>query len=60
MMQTDDAVIASIRETRHQISEEHGHDPQKIVAYYMELQKQYQKRLLESPQTEEEVENIKA
>jgi hypothetical protein len=60
MMQMGDAVIASIREARHQISEEHDHDPQKVVAYYMELQKQYQKRLLEPPQTEEELESTRA
>lgn len=32
--------IARIREVRHQISKEFGHDPYRLVAYYMELQKQ--------------------
>jgi hypothetical protein len=40
MMGKDEA-IAQIRETRHRISEEHGHNPQKLVDYYIELQKQY-------------------
>lgn len=31
--------IARIREARHQISEEFGHDPYRLVAYYMERQK---------------------
>ena len=60
-MQMDDAIITKIREARHQISEEHAHDPQKVVAYYIELQKQYSQRLLESSQVEEDgEEGIKA
>ena len=51
MKQKDDPTIERIRETRHRISEEHGHDPQKIVEYYLELQKKYKQRLLE--ETEE-------
>jgi len=46
-------VIERIREARHQISEEHAHDPQKVVAYYIELQKLYSQRLLEPDQLEE-------
>jgi hypothetical protein len=34
--------IARIREARHQISEEFGHDPYRLVAYYMERQKERQ------------------
>ena len=41
-----DPAIERIREVRHQISEKHGHDPQKLVSYYIELQKQYQSRSL--------------
>jgi hypothetical protein len=40
MMNKDEA-IEQIREIRHQISEEHQHDPEKLVDYYIELQKQY-------------------
>lgn len=47
MKQKDDPTIERIRETRHRISEEHGHDPQRVVEYYLELQKKYKQRLLE-------------
>ena len=30
-----DPAIERIREVRHQISEKHGHDPQKLVSYYL-------------------------
>ncbi len=42
----EDPVIEEIREVRHQISERCGHDPSRLVAYYMELQKQYKDRLV--------------
>lgn len=48
-MQMDDAIITRIRAVRHQISEEHAHDPQKVVAYYIERQKRYGQRLLRTP-----------
>jgi restriction endonuclease Mrr len=41
-----DTAIARIRETRHQISERFSHDPQKLVAYYVGLQKKYQDRVV--------------
>jgi hypothetical protein len=44
----EDPVIEEIREVRHQISERCGHDPSRLVAYYMEMQKQYQDRLIPS------------
>ena len=40
-MTKKDEAIAQIREIRHRISEEYGHDPQKLVSYYIELQKLY-------------------
>ena len=49
----NDPIIERIREARHQVSEENMHDPKKVVAYYIELQKRYSERLLESPQIEE-------
>lgn len=45
-----DPVIEEIRQVRHRISERFAHDPDRIVAYYMELQKQYADRLIEPPQ----------
>ena len=46
MKPRDDPTIARIRETRHQISERFGHDPQKLIAYYVGLQKKYQDRVV--------------
>ena len=42
-----DPVIDEIREVRHRISARFGHDPARLVAFYMELQKQYEDRLIE-------------
>lgn len=42
----NDPVIDEIREVRHRISARFGHDPSRLVAYYMKLQAQYQGRLL--------------
>ena len=36
-----DEELAHIREVRHRISEQFGHDPYRLVAYYMELEKQH-------------------
>lgn len=55
----DDPTIARIREARRQISEQFDHDPDKLVAYYMELQKQHQSRILKAPDQSEVVgENV--
>lgn len=43
---TPDPVIDEIREVRHRISARFDHDPPRLVAYYMELQKRYQDRLI--------------
>jgi hypothetical protein len=40
MMKKDNA-IDQIHQIRHVISKENGHDPQRLVNYYIELQKQY-------------------
>jgi hypothetical protein len=42
----DDPAIAAIREVRHEISAEFGHDLSKLFEYFVELQKQYEERLL--------------
>jgi hypothetical protein len=52
---TSDPVIDQIREIRHRISARFDHDPAKLVAYYMELQKQYQGRLLQAEKNPEAV-----
>src|SRR5438128_5496296 len=43
----DDHVIVRIREVRHKISETHGHDPKRVIDYYIQLQKQYKDRLVQ-------------
>ena len=47
----NDPVIEEIREVRHRISERFQHDPARLVAYYMELQKRYRDRLIDSSKT---------
>jgi hypothetical protein len=44
----NDPVIDEIREVRHRISARFDHDPVRLVAYYIELQKQYQNRLIKT------------
>lgn len=48
-----DAVIDEIREVRHRISQRCDHDPDKLVAYYMELQERYRDRLIEAREAAE-------
>lgn len=47
-----DEEIACVRAVRHRISERFGHDPYWLVAYYMELQKQHESRLVHPPEPE--------
>ena len=51
----NDPVIDEIRELRHRISERFEHDPARLVAYYIELQKQYRDRLIEPIERPEQV-----
>jgi hypothetical protein len=44
--------IAAIREVRHRLSERFGHDPYRLVAYLMELQKEHPEKLVPAPETE--------
>ena len=41
-----DAPIDEIRAVRHNISERVGHNPDRLVAYSLELQKKYQDRMV--------------
>lgn len=41
--------IAAIREVRHRISEQFGHDPYRLVAHLMELQKEHPEKLVAAP-----------
>ena len=51
-----DPVIDEIRDVRHRISARFGHDPERLVAYYMELQKQYEDRLIKAEKDAEPTE----
>ena len=46
-----DPVIDEVREVRHRISASFGHDPSRLVAHYIELQKRYLDRLIDSTKT---------
>ena len=47
-----DSVISRIREARHRISEKCGHDPKRLVEYYMRLQEEkYADRLVRPART---------
>jgi hypothetical protein len=44
--------IAAIREVRHRISEQFGHDPYRLVAYLMDLQKKHPEKLIPAPEAD--------
>ncbi len=44
--EVSDPVIEEVREVRHRISARVGHDPTRLVAYYIEWQRQFQGRLI--------------
>jgi|1185.fasta_scaffold1163499_3 hypothetical protein len=46
-------LIAEIRAVRHRISERFGHDPEKLVAYYIERQKAHPEKLIRAPEGEQ-------
>ena len=46
MSEKQDSAITQIREVRHRISEQYEHDPQRLIAYYLELQQQFTEQLL--------------
>ncbi len=47
-----DDEIAQVRAARHRISERFEHDPYRLVAYYMERQKERVDRLVRAPEAE--------
>jgi hypothetical protein len=52
-MRADDEGIRALREVRHSISAEFGHDVTKLVTHYMLEQERYRERLLSSPAAKE-------
>jgi hypothetical protein len=45
--QPSDPVIDEVRDVRQRISARCGHDPDRLVAYYLQFQQQFRDRLLE-------------
>ncbi len=45
-IQPSDPVIDEVRKVRHRISERCGHNLERLVAYYLELQLQFHDRLI--------------
>ena len=44
-----DPTVERIRQIRHKISEECGHDPKKLVKYYTKYQQRFSGRLIRTP-----------
>lgn len=55
MKEKDDPTIDHIREVRHQISAEFGHDPQKLIAFHASLEKELAGRFVDEQQAGLEV-----
>lgn len=45
----DDPAIEQIRDVRHRISAEFGHDTKRLIDHYRELEKKYADRLIMEP-----------
>jgi len=54
MTMSDEGPLERIRRVRHEISEQFGHDPSRLVEYYIELQNSHADRLLEAVAPSEE------
>jgi len=49
---SDDPVIDELRRVRHDISARFGHDPERLVEYYIQIQMQYESRLVTRPEND--------
>jgi hypothetical protein len=54
ILDPDDDEIAWVRAIRHRISARFGHDPYRLVAYYMERQDKLQERLVRAADSQSE------
>jgi hypothetical protein len=52
ILEDDDEEITCVRAVRHRISERFGHDPYRLVAYYIERQQEHQDRLVHAQESE--------
>jgi hypothetical protein len=48
-----DEEIERVRAVRHRISERFEHDPYRLVAYYIEQQREHRDRLVPAPEADE-------
>jgi len=53
-----DPTIDRIRSIRHIISKEFHHNPEKLIKYYIELQKKHQKRLIKPSDSDVKADNL--
>lgn len=48
-MDMPDPIIDEVREVRRRIAERFGNDPLRLVQHYIELQKEYEGTVIQSP-----------
>jgi len=58
-MTENDPTIARIRQVRHQISAEFGHDPKRLVAFYANLEKEFSDRFADERPAKEELSGLR-
>lgn len=49
-----DDVVEEVRQIRRQVWAEHDNDPEKVIAYYTELDQQYADRMVDTSQTKKQ------
>ncbi len=52
-MKKTDPGLEHIREIRHKISEEHAHDPKRLIEHYRQIEEKYKDRILDPVAVEE-------
>jgi len=58
-MKENDPTLDRIRQVRHQVSAEFGHDPKRLIAYYASLEKDLPGRFLEERPEKEELSELR-
>jgi hypothetical protein len=51
----DDPVVERIRDVRRKISETHGHDTEKLIKHYQEMQKRMKRKFFQKKVKEHKV-----
>jgi hypothetical protein len=57
-MKESDPTLDRIREVRHEISAEFGHDPKRLVAFYADLEKEFSDRFVGERPAKREVSRV--